>query len=196
MTAGAREPYELGPMPLGRPMEIVDERLVRAAWRTIFDIAKNVELWPAYLPHYRYVRFRNRATDGGGLVEMAAWRPFGIAAWPTWWLSEMSVDEGAPAIRFRHVDGITKGMEVEWSFRTVVEETGTPRAGSVKGTHVKVFHAWDGPPVPLLGILAATVVIGPVFIHGIASRTLEGLASTAERDATMSAAAAAAAASG
>ena len=187
MTAAMREPYELGPMPLGRPMEIVDERLVHASWRTIFDIAKNVELWPAYLPHYRYVRFRERAADGGGLVEMAAWRPFGLVAWPTWWLSEMSVDEGAPAIRFRHVDGVTKGMDVEWSFRTVGAD------GRARGTHVKILHAWDGPPVPLLGIIAATALIGPVFIHGIASRTLEGLAMTAERAATAPAAATASA---
>jgi ribosome-associated toxin RatA of RatAB toxin-antitoxin module len=191
MTAALREPYELGPMPLGRPMEIVDERLVRASWRTIFDLAKNVELWPAYLPHYRYVRFRERATDGGGLVEMAAWRPFGVVAWPTWWLSEMMVDEGAPAIRFRHVEGITSGMEVEWSFRSVGSQTGTPPAGSNRGTHVKITHAWDGPPIPLLGIVAATTIIGPVFIHGIASRTLEGLARVAERDVATPAAAAA-----
>jgi len=170
-------------------MEIVDERIVRASWRTIFDIAKNVELWPGYLPHYRYVRFRERATDGGGLVEMAAWRPFGVVAWPTWWLSEMSVDEGAPAIRFRHVEGITKGMDVEWSFRTIGSHAAPPRPGSTRGTHVKIFHTWDGPPIPLLGIFAATTIIGPVFIHGIASRTLEGLARAAERDSTMPAAA-------
>lgn len=165
------EPFELGPMPLGRPMEIRDEQFVRAPWRKIFDIAKRVEDWPAHLPHYRYVRFRERASDGGGVVEMAAYRPFGLAGWPTWWLSEMSVDEGAPAIRFRHVGGITKGMDVEWSFRSV---------GG--GTHVTVLHVWDGPPIPLLGIPAATLVIGPVFIHGIASRTLAGLATVAERD--------------
>ncbi len=193
MSGAMREPYELGPMPLGRPMEIVDERLVRAPWRTVFDIAKNVELWPACLQHYRYVRFRERATDGGGLVEMAAWRPFGLVAWPTWWLSEMSVDEGAPAIRFRHVDGITKGMDVEWSFRTVGTESGTNSGRGARGTHVKILHVWDGPPIPLLGIIAATALIGPVFIHGIASRTLEGLAVTAERDVTSTAAATASA---
>ena len=175
MTTATREPYELGPMPLGRPMEIVDERLVRAPWRTIFDIARRVELWPAYLPHYRQVRFRSRASDGGGLVEMSAYRPFGFIGWPTWWLSEMSVDEGAPAIRFRHVDGITKGMDVEWTFRT---------APGAAGTHVKILHVWDGPRIPLIGIPAATMVIGPVFIHGIASRTLEGLGHTAEQDAS------------
>jgi ribosome-associated toxin RatA of RatAB toxin-antitoxin module len=184
MIGAMREPYELGPMPLGRPMEIVDERLVRAPWRTMFDIAKNVELWPGYLPHYRYVRFHERATDGGGLVEMAAYRPLGIAGWPTWWLSEMSVDEGAPAIRFRHVEGITTGMDVEWSFRAVGAEMGALPGRATRGTQVKILHAWDGPPIPLLGIIAATMIIGPVFIHGIASRTLEGLAVAAERDVT------------
>ena len=62
-------------------------------------------------------------------------------------------------------------MDVEWSF--------TPAEG---GTHVRVLHVWDGPPWPLIGILAATTLIGPVFIHGIASRTLAGLARVAERE--------------
>ncbi|HVF40484.1 MAG TPA: SRPBCC family protein [Gemmatimonadaceae bacterium] len=168
-----RDPFELGPMPLGRPMETVDRQLVRAPWRTIFDIARKVEEWPTHLSHYRFVRFRERASDGGGIVEMSAYRPFGVIGWPTWWLSEMSVDDGAPAIRFRHIEGITSGMDVEWAFRTV--------SG---GTEVSILHVWDGPPVPLVGIPAATLVIGPVFIHGIASRTLAGLAAAAEREAS------------
>ena len=158
-------------MPLGRPMETVDRRFVRAPWRTIFDLAKKVEDWPAHLAHYRYVRFRQRASDGGGIVEMSADRPFGLFGWPTWWLSEMAVDDGAPAIRFRHIEGITKGMDVEWSFRA-----------ADGGTDVTIVHAWDGPSVPLVGIPAATLVIGPGFIHGIASRTLAGLAAVAEQE--------------
>ncbi len=181
MNARIRSPFELGPMPLGRPMETLDEAVVRAPWRSIFDIARRVEEWPAHLPHYRYVRFRERATDGGGIVEMAADRPFGPVGWPTWWLSEMSVDEGAPAIRFRHIGGITKGMEVEWTFRA-----------APGGTQVKILHVWDGPRVPLIGIPAATLVIGPLFIHGIASRTLAGLARVAEREAAKRGSAAAA----
>jgi ribosome-associated toxin RatA of RatAB toxin-antitoxin module len=171
MNDTERDPIELGPMPLGRPMETVDQRFVRAPWRTIFELAKKVEDWPAHLPHYRYVRFRQRASDGGGIVEMSADRPFGLFAWPTWWMSEMAIDDGAPAIRFRHIEGITKGMDVEWSFRA-----------AQGGTDVTIVHAWDGPPVPLVGIPAATLVIGPVFIHGIASRTLAGLAAVAEQE--------------
>lgn len=167
-----RHPFALGSMPVGRVMETIDERIVRAPISTIFDIARSVEQWPAYLRHYRFVRFRERATDGGGVVEMSANRPFGIANWPTWWLSEMSVDAEAPNVRFRHIGGITIGMDVEWSFHEV--------AG---GTHVRLVHVWDGPRWPLIGVFAATSVIGPVFIHGIASRTLEGLARAAERQA-------------
>jgi hypothetical protein len=63
-------------------------------------------------------------------------------------------------------------MEVEWTFKEV--------AG---GTHVKIVHLWDGPEIPVVGAPAATLVIGPVFIHGIASRTLAGLAAHAERQA-------------
>lgn len=165
-----REPLAIGPMPLGRAMETVDERLVRAGVDRIFPIVRAVEHWPAYLPHYRWVRFRQRSTDGGGIVEMAAYRPFGPVGWPTWWLSEMRVDETAPSVRFRHIGGITRAMDVEWSFE--------PRAD---GTWVRIVHVWDGPRWPLIGVVAATMVIGPVFIHGIASRTLAGLAAAAER---------------
>lgn len=170
MRPPVRAPYPLGSMPLGRPMETIDERFVRAPVSRMFDLARRVEEWPAHLPHYRRVRFRERAGDGGGLVEMAADRPFGPIGWPTWWLSEMSVDPSAPTVRFRHVGGITTGMDVEWSFLPVAE-----------GTRARILHVWDGPPWPLVGVFAATHVIGPVFVHGIASRTLAGLAAVAER---------------
>lgn len=157
-------------MPAGRAMETLDERVVRAPVTTVFNIVKDVENWPAHLAHYRYVRFRRRTSDGGGIVEMSANRPFGVVDWPTWWLSEMAIDNARPAVRFRHIGGVTKEMDVEWSF--------TPVEG---GTHVKLLHVWDGPRWPLIGVFAATTVIGPVFIHGIASRTLAGLAREAEK---------------
>lgn len=172
--ARERVPYALGEMPVGRAMQTTDERLVHAQPAVIFGIAREVELWPGYLPHYRRVRFRERASDGGGLVEMSAWRPLGSlpAGWPTWWLSEMAADAARPAIRFRHVGGITTGMEVEWSFHAVPD-----------GTLVRIVHAWNGPRWPLIGVVAATAVIGPLFIRAIAQRTLRGLGDVAERDA-------------
>lgn len=167
-------PFDLGPMPQGREMTTLDERMVRAPMARIFALAAAVEGWPALLKHYRYVRFVERRRDGGGIVDMSANRPFGIVRWPTWWRSRMQVlapgIRPSPSIRFSHIEGVTAGMEVEWTFQDVPG-----------GTHVRILHVWNGPSVPVVGGAAATLVIGPVFIHGIASRTLEGLATHAER---------------
>ena len=168
--AAHRPPLALGPMPTGRRMSTVDELVVRAPRERMFELARRVEEWPGHLPHYRFVRFRERGADGGGVVEMSANRPFGPADWPTWWLSEMTVDAAKPNVRFRHIGGITTGMDVEWTFE--------PAEGG--GTRVRILHVWDGPRWPLIGPIAATAVIGPVFVHGIASRTLAGLARVAE----------------
>jgi hypothetical protein len=165
-----RIPFDLGELPVGRAMTTTDEQFVDASPFDVLAVVRHVEHWPAYLPHYRCVRFRERASDGGGVVEMAAWRPFGVVSWPTWWLSQMAVNAETPSIRFRHIGGITTGMDVEWTF--VPEGT---------GTRVRIVHVWDGPRWPLIGVFAATTVIGPIFVHGIASRTLAGLAKVAEQ---------------
>ena len=170
-------PHVLGPMPTDRSMTAIDELSIAAPLDVIFALAADVERWPDHLDHYRYVRFEERCDDGGGVVEMSANRPFGPANWPTRWTSLMSVIRlgvGArPAIRFRHIRGVTSGMEVEWSFAPVAN-----------GTLVRIVHVWNGPAWPLIGDLAARGVIGPIFVHGIASRTLSGLARAAVRLAT------------
>lgn len=169
MNSATERSISLGPMPAGLRMQVLDELVVKATVERIFRLARDVERWPDHLPHYRFVHFNSRASDGGGVVEMSANRPFGAFAWPTWWRSDMQVIEDAPAVRFRHVGGITTGMDVEWSFEP------TPA-----GTHVRVLHVWNGPGWPLIGVTAARTIIGPVFVHGIASRTLAGLARVAE----------------
>lgn len=156
-------------MPIGRRMRVLDDLIVHAPVPVIFSLARDVTDWPRHLPHYRFVRYDEREANGSGIVEMSANRPFSAADWPTWWRSIMQVDEGAPAIRFRHIGGITTGMDVEWTFEPVAE-----------GTHVRILHVWNGPRWPFVGDLAARSVIGPVFVHGIASRTLAGLARIAE----------------
>src|ERR671922_2079271 len=95
----------------------VDERFMAAPAQLCFRVAADVEQWPLILPHYRWVRFHRRDGFGTGRVEMAAWREFGRAArFPTWWMSEMRATEDEPAIYFQHVAGITRHMEVQWSF--------------------------------------------------------------------------------
>jgi hypothetical protein len=82
----------------------------------------------------------------------------------------MQVDRDAPVVRYRHVRGITRGMDVEWSF--------APAGDRVA---VTITHRWGGPPWPLVGPAAAGIVIGPVFIHAIARCTLAGIGRVAER---------------
>lgn len=149
-------------------MRTVDRILMRAPPGRVFTAASEVERWPGLLSHYRWVRMLERKGDGG-LVEMAAWRPFGPLKYPTWWVSEMRVDPEQPAVYYRHVRGITAGMDVVWHM--------VPVDG---GTEVTIVHEWNGPAWPVAGKAAAEWVIGPVFIHGIASRTLAGIAKHVE----------------
>ncbi|SRR5216110_3461157 len=153
-------------------MRTVDRLRIHAPFTRVFAAASSVARWPAILPHYRWVRILD-----DGLVEMAAWRPFarGLLKYPTWWVSEMTIDRPAGEIRYRHVRGITRGMNVVWR---LVDDGG----GSEGAVEVEVVHTWDGPRWPLVGRLAANLVIGPVFIHAIASRTLAGIKRATEKE--------------
>jgi uncharacterized membrane protein len=150
-------------------MRIEDRLFMRAPVARVFQAAANVERWPELLSHYRWVRMLERRGDGG-IVEMAAWRSFGPLRYPTWWVSEMWVDATRAAVRYRHVRGITAGMDVEWRLEPAFE-----------GTDVTIVHEWSGPGWPLISRPAAEWVIGPVFVHGIASRTLAGIRREVER---------------
>jgi ribosome-associated toxin RatA of RatAB toxin-antitoxin module len=156
-------------------MYTVDEIGMEAPVGVCFHAAADVERWPEILPHYRGVRFQRKDGFGTGRVEMAARRDFGPLPYPVWWVSEMSIDESRPAVIYRHVDGITTGMDVTWTF----EPDG---AG---GTHVRIVHEWSsGPawPVPFPARAAiADRIIGPVFIRHVASRTLAGIRERARK---------------
>lgn len=148
-------------------MRTVDRAWVQGPLERVFAVAADVERWPSFLPHYRWVRVLERGTDRS-LVEMAAWRPFGPLRYPTWWVSEMRVVP-ARAVRYQHVQGITRGMDVEWQFTQ-----------EAKGVGVTIVHQWAGPEWPVIGGAAADWVIGPVFIQGIARRTLAGVKARVE----------------
>lgn len=142
----------------------MDVLRVAAPIARVFEAARDVERWPEILPHYRFVRMQARRTDGG-VVEMSANRPFGPLDWPTWWTSEMWINPARHEVRYAHIRGVTRGMDVLWQL-----------GADGDGTRVSIVHEWKGPSWPLIGGLAASWVIGPVFIHGIASRTLAGIA--------------------
>lgn len=123
----------------------------------IVALAADVERWPVILPHYRWVTL----LDGGGdrkTVEMAARR----GRFPVKWRAIQAIerDGTTPVIRFTHIGGVTKGMDVAWTFR--------PHAG---GVVVTIDHRF-APPWPVVGGIVADRVIGPQFVEKIAGRTL------------------------
>lgn len=150
-------------------MRTVDEIEIEGPVEACYRAGADVERWPEILPHYRWVRFQRHDGFGTGRVEMAARRGFGPLPYPVWWISEMQVDPARPAVLYRHVDGITTGMDVEWTFR--------PLSGG--RTAVRIVHNWDdGPrwPLPRWGRRGiADRIIGPVFINHVAGRTLHGI---------------------
>jgi len=152
-------------------LRTVDEAVASAPPDICFQVAADVEGWPAILPHYRWVHFQKKRGFASGIVEMAAWRPFPFFRYPTWWVSEMEHDQNRRTVTYRHIDGITKGMDVIWE----VVEQGDGRS------HLRIVHDWNGPSWPLIGGIAADWVIGPHFISHIASRTLAGVVREAER---------------
>ena len=82
----------------------------------------------------------------------------------------MITDEASHTVAYRHIGGITKGMDVLWEVRPTDDG----------GSHLRIIHEWAGPNWPLIGGIAANFVIGPIFVHHIATRTLAGIRAAAE----------------
>lgn len=140
---------------------------MRAAPAVIFKLAAEIERWPLFLPHYRYVRLLRASPDRRFKVAaMGARRDFLPVAWTT--TQELFPDERPRRIRFRHIRGITRGMDVAWIL--------TPRP---QGVHVEIRHAFD-PRWPLVGDRLVHRVIGEFFVGTIAGRTLRCVKATAE----------------
>jgi ribosome-associated toxin RatA of RatAB toxin-antitoxin module len=151
-------------------MTIIDEQLIRSPAGICFNVAADVERWPDILPHYRFVRFREKTALGRGVVEMSAYRRFAPGLnYPTWWVSQMRAEPGEHAVYYTHIEGVTRGMDVKWELH--------PRGNE---TFIRLFHTWDGPAWPIISGLAAKLVILPHFVSAIAQRTLAGVAREAE----------------
>ena len=120
----------------------------------IFETAANLELWPKILPHYRFIRYLERRPNRN-LVVMAATRS-GI---PISWTSEQIIDPERVEICFHHLKAFTKGMRVVWTFLE------TPAGVRVEIMHDLQFRLKLLAPI-------ADIIIGDLFIHNIANKTL------------------------
>jgi ribosome-associated toxin RatA of RatAB toxin-antitoxin module len=135
-------------------MHKTNSLVIRAPKMEIFETAANLELWPKILPHYRYIRFVERAADRN-IVVMAA-RRSGI---PISWTSEEIIDRERLEIRFLHLKAWTKGMQVVWTF------SDAPDGVLVTISHDLRFR------IPALSPIV-NPIIGDFFIHNIANKTL------------------------
>ena len=110
-------------------MHTHNEIFIDASPEVCLACASDVERWPEILPHYRAVEFTRRDGKASVLVLMQAFRSFGPLPYPIWWESEMETSETERTVRYRHVRGITRGMDVVWQLRPEDDRT-----------HVEIIH--------------------------------------------------------
>lgn len=139
---------------------------IRAPARLVFDLARDVERWPALLPHYVSVRVGERDPDGRRTAGMVAVRRivpalgFGI---PVAWRAMTWAEEATLRLRFRHLAGATRGMDVTWRIEPTAD-----------GCRVSIEHDFRPRFAPW------ALFVDRLFVRPIAGRTLETFKAIAE----------------
>lgn len=146
-------------------MHTTTEIEVAAPAELVFRLAREPLRWPMLLAHYE--RAREISRDGDSVVcEFVARRPFvpllGIGI-PVAWRSRTWAEPDRLRLRFRHLAGATRGMDVTWRFE--------PIDG---GCRVTIEHDFR----PRLRPWAA--IVDRAFTKPIASRTLRSFKAIAE----------------
>jgi aromatase len=139
---------------------------IDAPARLVFDLARRVDRWERLLPHYVRSRIVELGGDGTRVVSFVARRPLlgslGLGL-PVAWRARTWNEPTNLRLRFRHVAGVTRGMDVTWR----IEPAGT-------GCVVTIVHDFD-PRVPGLA-----GVVDRWFTRAIAGRTLAAFKAIAE----------------
>jgi ribosome-associated toxin RatA of RatAB toxin-antitoxin module len=149
---------------------------VAAPPEVVFRLARDVTRWPELLPHYVSVRVIDRAGDRT-LSEMVARRPLlpalGLGI-PVAWRARTWAEPATLRLRFQHVAGATRGMDVTWRIE--------PTAGGCRVTIEHDFRRRIGLPLigPLLGEETFPRFVDRLFTRPIAGRTLATFRTLAE----------------
>ena len=128
--------------------------LIKASPERVFEVTSDVIRWPAFLPHYRWVRWMEGGPDQG-ILHMGALR----GALPISWVSEFRRDVDGRTLHFLHRSAMTRGMKVRWIYEDCPE-----------GVRVTIVHDLEFR-VPLLAPLAEAF-LGGFLIDWVAPRTL------------------------
>ena len=132
----------------------------------VYRLARDVTRWERLLPHYARSRVVRREADGALVCDFVARRvivPWLGAGVPVAWRSRTWHEPATRRLRFHHVAGATKGMDVTWT----IEPAGD-------GTRVEIEHDFR-PRVP--GFAA---FVDRAFTRPIAGRTLATMRALAE----------------
>ena len=151
-------------------MHTENEIIIHAPAERIFALGAAIGDWPRILPHYRWVTV---FSDDGRVKQaaMAARRDW----FPVRWQTSLVILPEENRLVFFHTGGVTRGMYVEWILTPVPAEAGG-------GTRVVIAHDLSYP-LPFLTNGFAHYIVGEVFVHYIAGKTLRTIKEIAERDA-------------
>ena len=136
----------------------------------VFALARDVRRWPDLLPHYVAVRPSGPVENGVLTARMIARRPLvtvlGLGL-PVAWRAMSWNEPDQLRLRFRHISGATRGMDVTWRIE--------PSEG---GCRVTIEHRFSPRIAPWAGL------VNRFFIRPIAARTLATFKAIAEAVAT------------
>ena len=136
----------------------------------VFALARGVERWDRLLPHYARSRVVARGADGDAVLEFVARRPLvgvlGLGV-PVAWRARCWSEPAGLRLRFVHVAGATRGMDVTWRIE--------PRAGDAPVPRESRSSTTSRPRVP--GFAA---FVDRAFTRPIAGRTLATFKALAE----------------
>ena len=139
---------------------------IAAPGSLVFDLARGVDRWAQLLPHYARSRVTEERPDGSRIMDFIARRPLigvlGLGL-PVVWRSRTWYEPNSLRLRFVHVGGATRGMDVTWR----IEPT-------VGGCRISIDHDFR-PRVP--GFAA---FVDRWFTRPIAGRTLATFKALAE----------------
>ncbi len=134
----------------------------------VFALARDVERWAILLPHYARSKAVSREPDGRLVADFVARRPLigvlGLGL-PVTWRSRTWSEPETRRLRFEHVAGATRGMDVTWR----IEPTGDDA-----GCRVTIEHDFR-PRVP-----GFARFVDRWFTRPIAGRTLATFKAIAE----------------
>jgi ribosome-associated toxin RatA of RatAB toxin-antitoxin module len=143
----------------------------------VYRLARDVTRWERLLPHYSRSRVVRREADGSLVCSFVARRSFvpvlGLGI-PVAWRSRTWHEPETRRLRFVHVAGATKGMDVTWTIEPAADDRQTR-------TRIEIVHDF---PSRIPGFAR---IVDRWFTRPIAGRTLatfQALAEALARDET------------